>query len=282
MKKQRIIRETKHIRVLGIWDGWNPFGGTQPSNTLGLGSLLLWSSKCIAKLIMQSARMPGIKKASAETDASKCAQPGGLWQGLTGRAAVRAILAAAVVTPETSASAAVMAASAAAVIVVEMTLFAALATLVRIRTALILVLAFWAGTKLWPAVAVAIVATITATTASTARILALAATVATAIASFVTTTVAGTFVLARSRCGCLSLLGGVASEDFFQPPEDARFFGFGYGSGGLRLKRAGLAALFVGLAFAFTELLAAFARLLAPRFTRTEVVARFLRLVDAG
>jgi hypothetical protein len=203
----------------------------------------------------QGARAPEIKKASVETDASKCAQPGGLWQGLTGRTVVvGAILTAAVVTTETTATATMVTATASIITAVETALFTALALL--LGATLILALAFWTGTELlWATIFTTVVTAITATTASTA--MGLAATVATAIAAFVATTFAGAFVLTWGRCSH-GLLSRVTGEKAFQPAKETRLFGFDDGGCGLRLKRA-LLTTFAKLLFALTELFAAFA-----------------------
>ena len=204
----------------------------------------------------QGARAPEIKKASVETDASKCAQPDGLWQGLTGgTVVVAAILAtAAIVTTETTATATMMTATAAVISAVETALFTALALL--LGATLILALAFWAGTELlWATIFTTVVTAITATTASTA--MGLATTVATAITAFVTTAFAGTFILTRGWC-CHGLFRRVTGEKTFQPAEEGRLLGFDDGGCGLRLKRA-LLTTFAKLLFALTELFAAFA-----------------------
>jgi len=152
----------------------------------------------------------------------------------------------------------------------------------RFWTALVLPLAFRAGTKLRTTIFAAVVAAITATTTTAAAIV-LATTVTTAIATFVTTTFARTFVLARSRCCCGGgLLSSVAGKEAFQPAEETRFFGFGHGRRGLRLERARLFATFAELFLALTKLLTAFACRLTTRFARTKIVARFPRLFAAG
>jgi len=222
----------------------------------------------------QGTRAPEIKKASVETDASKCVQPGGLWQGLTGGTAVRAMFATAIVTAETTTSTSMMTATAAAIAVVEAALFAALT--LRLGATLVLALAFRTGTKLRTTIFTAIVAAITATTAAATIVLATA--VSAAIATFVTATFARTLVLTGSRC-CGCLLGLIAAEEALQPAEEAGFLGFGNGWRGLRLKCARLLATFAGLLPALAELFTTLARLFATRFTRTKLVARLLRLV---
>ena len=229
----------------------------------------------LSMLAKQGAEAPGIKKASVETDASKCAQPGGLWQGLTGGAViVGALFAAAVVATETPASTTVMTAATAAIIVIETALLAALTVLFWAA----LILAFRARTKLRATVFAAVITTITATTASAAMLL--ATTVTTAIAAFITSAFAGTFVLLRGWCG-LGLHCGIATEKTFQPTKEAGFFGFGDGGRGFWLKRA-LLTTFAGLLLALTEWFAAFAWLFATGFAWAKLVARILRLFATG
>lgn len=192
------------------------------------------------------------------------------------------MFAAAVVTTETTTTAAMMATTAATIAVVEATWFTAWTALIGVRATLVLALAFWASTELGTTVAIAIVATITAATASATATIILAATISTAVAAFVTTTFAAlTLVLMLGRSG-LSLLGGVAAKEAFQPAEEAGFFGFGDGGCRRRFKRALLAAWFAGLLLACAELFFAFAELFTTGFAGAKLVARFLRLFAAG
>jgi hypothetical protein len=161
----------------------------------------------LGEKIKQDASAPEIKKASVETDASKCVQPWWLWQGLTGRTVVGALFAAAVITTETTPSATMVTTPTATVATVETTIAVALfATLA---------LAFGVAAELWATVFTAVVATVTAATASTAMLGTAALT-----AAILTTTFTGTLILALSRFG-LGLLGRISTEEAFQPIEEA-------------------------------------------------------------
>lgn len=167
-----------------------------------------------------------------------------------------------------------MTTTAAAITIVVTALFAAMTMRIGVRAALILALAFRAGTKLRATVAAAITA---ATAASTLMVMTTAAAIA-----VVTTTFAGTFFLALFGLG-LGLFGGIATEEAFQPAEEAGFFGFGNGGCGLGFECALFTTWLAGLlttwfafaAFAWAEFAAWFA---VFRTTFATILTRFTAL----